>query len=130
MKDFLGKFQGEAHALLRIMAGAMFLFHGVQKVFGILSPHGMPPVGSQMWVGGILELTLGILIALGLRTRWAAFIASGEMAVAYFQFHWRFQFDANFIPGVNGGELAVLYCFVYLFLAAAGPGKWALDRDR
>jgi putative oxidoreductase len=106
----------------------MFSFHGMQKVLGFLSVHPMPLVGSQIWIGGVLELVCGLLLALGFQTRWAAFLISGEMAVAYFQFHWKFQLDANFFPGMNGGELAVLYCFVFLLFAARGAGKWCLDK--
>lgn len=118
-----------AYALLRVVAGAMFTFHGVQKVFGVLTDH-QPAVGSQLWIGGVLELVCGAAIALGLFTRLAAFLASGMMAVAYFQFHWKFQFDAGFIPTVNKGELAVLYCFVFLYVACKGAGVWSLDSGR
>jgi putative oxidoreductase len=93
-----------------MVAGAMFVFHGLQKTFGFLADHPAA-FGTQIWVGGIIELAAGALIALGLKTRWAAFLASGQMAVAYFQFHWRFQMDANFFPTLNHGELAALYCF-------------------
>jgi putative oxidoreductase len=114
-----------AYALLRIMAGFMFSFHGIQKILGILAEF-QPPVGSQLWFGGIIELIGGLAILLGFQTRVAAFLCSGEMAVAYFQFHWKFQFGAAFFPGVNKGELAVLYCFVFLFMAAHGSGIWSL----
>jgi putative oxidoreductase len=83
--NLLAKYTDQAYALLRIMAGLMFSFHGVQKIFGFL--HDRPPVGSQDWFGGLIELVCGLLIFLGFQTRWAAFLASGEMAVAYFQFH-------------------------------------------
>jgi putative oxidoreductase len=125
--NFLSKYTDEAYALMRIMAGFMFAFHGVQKVLGILSEHPMPAIGSQMWIGGVLELACGLLIFLGFKTRWAAFLASGEMAVAYFQFHWKFQMGAAFLPGVNKGELAVLYCFVFLLIATKGGGMFSLD---
>jgi len=121
----LASFAEHAYALLRIVAGAMFLFHGLQKVFGVLSEQ-QPPVGSQLWIGGVLELVCGTAIALGVFTRLAAFLASGTMAVAYFQFHWKFQLDAAFFPTVNEGELAVLYCFVFLYLACRGGGRWSL----
>ncbi len=116
-----------AYALMRIMAGFMFSCHGAQKVLGVLSDF-QPPIGSQLWIGGVIELAGGVLIMLGLGTRWAAFICSGEMAVAYFQFHWKFQTGAAFFPAVNKGELAVLYCFVFLFIASKGAVKWGLDR--
>lgn len=124
----LSRFSGGAYALLRIVAGAMFAFHGAQKIFGVLTDH-QPEVGSQLWIGGLIELVCGIAIALGLFTRWAAFLASGTMAVAYFQFHWKFQLDSNFFPAVNEGELAVLYCFVFLYIACRGSGAWSRDRN-
>ncbi len=116
-----------AYALLRIMAGFMFSFHGVQKVLGILSDF-QPAVGSQLWVGGVIELVCGLLILIGFQTRWAAFLASGEMAVAYFQLHWKFQMGAQFFPAINKGELAVLYCFIFLLIACRGGVKWSVDK--
>ena len=114
--------------LLRVVFGLMFVQVGGLKLFGWFG--GMPgangappPVLSQVWIGGVLEIVGGALIALGLFTRPAAFILSGEMAVAYWQFHapngtWPIQ---------NHGEAAVLYCFIYLFMAAYGAGAWSLD---
>jgi putative oxidoreductase len=124
---WLAKYTDEAYALLRIMAGFMFLFHGAQKVLGVLAAT-QQPLGSLLWFGGVIELVGGIAIMLGLRTRVAAFICSGEMAVAYFQYHWKFQMGAEFFPIVNKGELAALYCFVFLLLACRGGVKWSLDR--
>ena len=119
-----------AYAALRIVSGAMFAFHGAQKILGWHSEH-TPPVGSQLWVGGILELVCGLLIALGLLTRCAAFLASGTMAVAYIQFHWKFAVaGAMWLPALNHGELAVLYCFLFLFVAARGSGSASLDALR
>jgi len=112
--------------LLRIISGFLFSFHGMQKVFGLLTEM-QPPVGSQLWIGGVIELVAGIAIMAGLGARIAAFIASGEMAVAYFQFHWKFQMGAAFFPVVNKGELAALYCFVFLFIATKGAGIWSID---
>ncbi len=126
LKKVLGPYSNEIFAVLRIVAGLMFAFHGMQKVLGIFSEF-QPPVGTQMWFGGIIELITGILMALGLFTRWAAFLASGTMAVAYTQFHWKLAMDANFIPGVNKGELAVVYCFLFLYIACHGAGKWSVD---
>jgi len=117
-----------AYAVLRIVAGALFTFHGAQKVLGLLAPQ-QPPVMSQLWFGGVIEMVAGVLIAVGFRTRWAAFVASGTMAVAYFQFHWKFQFDSNFFPAVNRGELAVVYCFVFLYVACKGGGRWSVDEQ-
>jgi len=105
----------------------MFSFHGAQKVLGVLTEF-QPPIGSQPWIGGVIELVGGLAIMPGLRTRWSAFICSGEMAVAYFQFHWKFQLGPAFFPSVNKGELAVLYCFVFLLIACKGAGIWSLDR--
>lgn len=130
MLSFLDKYQEKAYSLLRIMAGFMFTFHGVQKILGVLSDTPIPPVGSQMWIGGIILLVAGFLIMLGYQTRWAAFLASGEMAVAYFQFHWKFQLNSKFFPALNNGELAVLYCFVFLYIATRGAGKWCLDKKK
>ena len=113
------------YAALRIVAGALFAFHGAQKILGWQSQF-MPPVGSQLWIGGIIELVGGTLIALGLLTRPAAFLTAGQMAVAYFQFHWKFALAGGmWLPGINKGELAVLYCFLFLFIAAHGSGRVA-----
>jgi putative oxidoreductase len=99
----------------------------MQKITGILATF-QPPVGSQLWIGGLIELLGGLAILLGWKTRIAAFLCSGMMAVAYFQFHWKFQFGPKFFPAINEGELAALYCFVFLYLACRGGVKWALDR--
>jgi len=125
----LAPFEGKTYALLRIVAGAMLSFHGIQKIFGVLTEF-QPPVGSQLWIGGVLELVCGTAIALGILTRSAAFLASGMLAVAYMQFHWKFQFDSGFFPTVNQGELAVLYSFVFLYMACRGGGIWSLDSLR
>ena len=125
--QWLAKYEDEAYALLRIVAGFMFAFHGAQKILGLLSDF-QPAVGSQIWFGGLIELIGGLLVMVGLQTRWAAFLTSGEMAVAYFQFHWKFQSGRNFFPTINKGELAVLYCFVFLYIACRGGGKWGLDK--
>jgi putative oxidoreductase len=113
-------------SVLRIITAFLFIAHGAQKLFGFLAPPGMPafPAFSEMWVAGMLELFGGGLLLLGLFTRPVAFILSGMMAVAYFQSH----APGGFWPLQNKGELAVLYCFVFLFLAAAGGGVWSLDR--
>jgi putative oxidoreductase len=124
----LAKHAESAYALLRIVAGFLFAFHGVQKVLGFLSEFH-PPVGSQLWIGGVIELVGGLAIMLGIGTRWAAFICSGEMAVAYFQFHWKLQMGPQFFPTINKGELAALYCFLFLYIACRGAGKWSLDRE-
>jgi len=125
-----------AYALLRIVAGLMFSFHGMQKILGVLPDPRQPPIeiGSQLWLGGMIELTCGLAIALGLFTSWAAFLASGTMAVAYVQFHWmadkHLRFDRNFFPGVNQGELALLYSFLFLYIACRGGGRWSFEKSR
>jgi putative oxidoreductase len=127
----LAPFAERAYAVLRFVSGAMLMFHGVQKVLGVLpGEHPPPPVGSQLWIGGVIELVCGAMIALGLFAALAAFLASGTMAVAYIQFHWKFQFDKNFLPGINQGELAVAYCFLFLYIACKGSGVWSIDALR
>lgn len=123
---WLERYTNEAYALLRIVTGLLFSFHGAQKIFGVLSEF-RPPVGSQLWVGGLLELVGGVALMVGIQTRLTAFILSGMMAVAYTQFHWKLQFGARFWPAVNQGELAVVYAFIFLFIATRGGGKWSLD---
>jgi putative oxidoreductase len=125
----LARYSDHAYALMRIATGFMFSFHGAQKILGILSDF-QPPVGSQLWFGGLIELFCGLLVMFGFRTRWAAFLASGEMAVAYFQFHWKFRFGPEFFPTINKGELAALYCFVFLFIACRGGVMWCLDKKK
>ena len=111
-----------ARSVLRIIAGFTFTLHGVQKLFGFF---GGPrfPLSDIHGIAGCIETFGGILIILGLLTRPVAFILCGEMAVAFFKVH----FPRGFWPIRNGGELAVLYCFIYLYLSTAGPGPWSLD---
>ena len=124
---WLAKYTDEAYALMRIVAGFMFSFHGAQKILGMLSDF-QPPMGSQLWFGGLFELLGGLAVMLGYQTRIAAFLCSGEMAVAYFQFHWQFQMGRNFFPIINKGELAALYSFVFLYIATRGGVQWKLDK--
>ncbi|HKU63153.1 MAG TPA: DoxX family protein [Gemmatimonadales bacterium] len=116
-----------AQALLRIVIGFLFFQHGYGKLFGTLpgalEPSTPVPLVSLIGLSGVLETFGGLLILLGLFTRPVAFVLAGEMAVAYFKVH----APKAFWPVHNGGELAVLCCFVYLFLASAGPGAWSLD---
>ena len=123
----LAKCADHAYALMRIVTGFMFFFHGLQKIVGVFSQF-QPPVGSQLWFGGLIELLGGLAVMLGLQTRAAAFLCSGTMAVAYFQFHWKFQLGRNFFPALNQGEPAVLYCFIFLLIACRGGVKWSLDK--
>ncbi|MFL6282190.1 MAG: DoxX family protein [Pyrinomonadaceae bacterium] len=113
-------------SVLRIVTGFLLIAHGAQKLFGFLAPPGMPAatLGSLMWVAGVLEFFGGLLFLIGLFTRPVAFILSGLLAVAYFTAH----APGGFWPLQNKGELAVLYCFVFLFFAVAGGGEWAVDR--
>jgi putative oxidoreductase len=124
---WLDKYADFAYALLRIMAGLMFAFHGAQKLLGLFA-QSQPPAGSQLWFAGIIELFGGLAVMLGLGTRLAALICSGEMAVAYFQVHWKFQLNSQFFPIVNQGELAALYCFVFLLVVFRGGVKWSLGK--
>jgi putative oxidoreductase len=115
-------------ALLRVVAGLMLVQHGLQKHFGLLLPPDMPFISapapfSQMWIAGTLEMIGGTLLALGVLTRLVAFILSGMMAVAYFQVH----APQGFWPILNQGELAALYCFVFLMFAAVGGGPYSVD---
>jgi putative oxidoreductase len=123
MASPLAKFEPYAYALLRIVAGLLFLFHGLQKLFGLYGGH-VVPLTSQAGVAGVIELVGGTFVMLGLFTAPVAFICSGEMAVAYFQAH----FPQAFWPVQNQGELAALYCFVFLFIATRGSGIWAVQR--
>ena len=117
----LERFIGPAFALFRVVFGLLFACHGAQKLFGMLG--GQKVAGAKMLAAGIIEFGGGILIAFGLFTAIAAFIACGEMAFAYFSSH----APMGFWPIRNHGELAVLYCFAFLFIAAHGGGRWSLD---
>jgi putative oxidoreductase len=123
---FLQPLTEPAFFLLRVGSGLMFGFHGLQKTFGFLSEFH-PAFPSQIWFGGVIELVAGLLIAVGLWTRCAAFVASGEMAVAYIQFHWKLGFGTAFFPAINKGEMALLYCLVFLYIACRGAGVFSLD---
>ena len=121
MKRVLGRFEGTFFALLRIVAGFMYAAHGAQKLFGVLG--GKRATEPLMMVAGVIEFGAGILIMIGLLTGIAAFIASGQMAAAYFMVH----AGQGFWPIINKGELAALYCFVFLYIAAHGAGRWSID---
>lgn len=121
---WLARFSEIAYALLRLMAGLMFAQHGAQKLLGFPpGPPGKVPLASLAGVAGVIELVGGLMIALGLFAGFAAFIASGEMAYAYFTVH----APNGFWPVVNQGELAALYCFVFLYIATRGSGRYAVD---
>jgi putative oxidoreductase len=125
MDRWLGRHAERAYALLRIVAGILFACHGAQKLFGALGGTVMTS-NPMMLAAGLIEFGGGLLIAIGLATSWVAFIASGEMAVAYFMAHAR----GGFWPIVNKGEPAVLYCFLFLYIAARGAGPYSVDAAR
>src|SRR5256885_15613966 len=116
------KYSEQAYALMRIMVGLLFACHGAQKLFGVLGGHP-EYTDPQGLVAGIIEFFGGLCIALGIFTSAAAFVASGEMAVAYFKAHAR----RGFWPIQNNGEKAVLFCFIFLFVATKGSGIWSVD---
>jgi putative oxidoreductase len=124
---WLEKYGDYAYALLRIVTGFIFSFHGAQKILGVLSEF-QPPTWSQLWFGGIIELVCGLMVLLGFQARAAAFLCSGTMAVAYIQYHWKFQTGAQLFPAINKGELALLYSLVFFLIACRGGVKWSLDR--
>jgi putative oxidoreductase len=117
------------YTLMRIVVGVLFAFHGLQILFGLLAD-SRPPIGSQTWFGGIIELVTGVAIAAGAYTACAAFLASGTMAVAYVQYHWKLDFGPGFFPAVNHGELALVYAVLFLDIACRGGGVWSVDGRR
>jgi putative oxidoreductase len=125
MEKVLGTFAPQLYALMRIVVGLLFACHGAQKLFGVLGGQQFPPL-SLMGLAGVIEFFGGLLIAGGFAAGLVAFIASGEMAAAYFMGH----FPKDFWPIVNEGELAVFYCFVFLYMASQGSGIWSVDRAR
>ena len=125
---FAAEWAPRALSVLRIVAGLLFLEHGTSKLFGF-PPYTLGPVPaplSLLWDGGILEAAGGLLVLLGFFTRPVAFILSGEMAFGY----WLFHAPRSVFPALNGGDAAILFCFVFLYFAAAGGGAWSLDRAR
>jgi putative oxidoreductase len=122
MQGILGRFAPQIYALLRIVAGLLFACHGAQKLFGVLGARQVP-IMSQLGLAGVIEMVGGVMIAAGIFASVVAFICSGEMAVAYFQQH---APNGSF-PIQNGGELAVLYCFIFLYIAARGNGTWSVQ---
>jgi putative oxidoreductase len=114
---------GPAYFLLRVVSGLLFACHGAQKLLGVLGGQ-QPPTGSLPWFAGIIELVGGTMIAIGAYTSPVAFLASGEMAVAYFKAH----APRGFWPIQNGGELAVLYCFLFLYISTRGTGRWGVTK--
>ena len=127
MEKFIGAYSPQAYALMRIVVGLLFFCHGLQKVFGLFGgingAGAAAPLSSLFGVAGLIEIICGLLVIPGFLTGYAAFIASGEMAVAYFIGH----FPSGFWPLENKGEEAVLYCFIFLYMATRGSGIWSID---
>lgn len=120
----LNDYKKYLYAILRIIVGFLFLWHGAQKLLGYPPlPPGIVLPWHMLFIAGPVELIGGLFVCIGLFTRWTAFIASGEMAYAY----WTAHAPNALLPMVNKGELAVLYCFVFLFIASYGSGIWSLD---
>lgn len=123
MDRWLGRYSDVVYALMRFVVGAAFSCHGAQKLFGVFGARSA--VGDPlMLTAGVIEFFGGLMIALGLQTGFAAFLSSGLMAVAYFMAH----APRGFLPIVNKGELAVAYCFLFLYMASRGSGRYSLDR--
>src|SRR5262245_15284641 len=133
MAAFMRPFESQAYAVFRIVVGLLFLWHGMQKLFGF--PEPMPPGAPAfiVYIAGPIELAGGVLVMVGLFTSWAAFICSGLMAFAYWMGHGlglNPQIPFSIFPLVNHGELAILYCFAFLFISARGAGIWSIDGSR
>ncbi len=125
--DRLTAYAPQTLAVLRIVTALLFISHGTMKLFGFpASDMPAPSVGSLFWFAGVLEVVGGLLVLLGLFTRPAAFVLSGQMAVAY----WMAHAPQSPLPVLNGGDAAILFCFVFLYLFVAGPGTWSLDDRR
>jgi putative oxidoreductase len=123
VKPILGRFTEYTYALLRIIAGLMFTIHGTMNLFGWPPSDMKAPLASIGGIAGLMSLVFGALVLIGLFTSLAAFLASGQMAVAYFMVH----APQGFFPQLNKGELSVLYCFIFLYVAARGAGIWSID---
>jgi putative oxidoreductase len=122
MNRWLGKYSDVLYAVMRLVVGILFACHGAQKIFGVLGGQSQL-ANPRLLTGGVIEFVGGGLVALGLGAGYAAFLAAGEMAVAYFTVH----ASGGFWPIVNKGELAVLYCFVFLYVATRGSGRFSID---
>lgn len=128
----LAGFSSPALSIFRIIFGLLFTLHGTMKLFGWPIGEAVPVGSWPAWWAGLIEVVAGVLITVGFFTRIAALIASGQMAVAYFWMHWELLSGdpASFWPAANGGEMAILYCFAFLLLAATGAGVWSIDERR
>jgi putative oxidoreductase len=120
---FLDKYASQILGITRIVVGLLFLEHGLMKLVGFPAAMGSGPLPPLMLAAGIIEVVGGALVTLGLFSRWAAFVCSGQMAFAYFIAH----FPRGIYPALNGGDGAILFCFIFLYLAAAGPGSFAVN---
>jgi putative oxidoreductase len=128
MRSIFGRLQEPAYFLLRLGVGFMFTCHGLQKVFGLLGGEVQPTL-SLLWVGGLIELVCGILIAIGLMTRPAAFLAAGEMAYAFFVMHMKMNVEhLNWLPILNKGELAAVCALLFFYICGRGAGAVSADR--
>jgi len=125
MANFMSSYRSQVYAIFRVVLGLLFALHGAQK-FGILLDVRPGTPDLVTYVAGPIEIVAGLMIAIGFLTHWAAFLASGLMAVAY----WMAHGTTALLPQENGGELAVLYCFAFLFMAAEGSGIWSFDASR
>lgn len=126
MPPFMRAYSAQTYALMRIVTGFLFLWHGTQKLLSIPSPPGQPLPGFVIGIAGPIELIGGILVMIGLFAGWAAFLCSGLMAFAY----WMVHGTQALLPIQNNGELAALYCFVFLYISSQGAGIWSVDAAR
>ena len=122
------RYAGKALSLLRIVTAILFIEHGTAKLIGFppFTMGPLPEIGTLMWIAGVLEVVGGLLVLFGFFSRPAAFILAGEMAVAY----WMVHAPQSTFPANNGGEAAILFCFIFLYIAAAGPGEWSVEHQR
>lgn len=125
---FLSRWSPQLLSILRIITALLFFAHGSAKLLSFPYVEGLSgvPIGSIYGIAGVIEIIAGILLVIGLFSRLVAFIVSGEMAIAYFHTH----APQGFHPALNGGEPAILFCFIFLYIAAAGPGPWSVDANR
>ena len=124
MARFMDGLESQTYALMRMVVGFLFLWHGMSKLFHYPTAGPGEAPAFVVWIAGPIELVGGALVMIGLQTRWAAFLCSGLMAAAY----WMAHGTRALLPVVNQGEMAALYCFVFLFISARGPGLWSVDR--